>query len=109
MAESINQKPTKKAPLTGKTEKIELPTTSPTDIAQNEIDYEKLKQFFETHWKIMTVGLVGISMVQEGPIHKKIFVSCIREFSLIRADFLRFFAFFLRNFGSWGRKSVKNR
>ena len=32
--------------------------------------------------------------IQGGPIDKRISVSCIREFSLIRADFLRFLAVF---------------
>ena len=33
-------------------------------------------------------------VLQGGPIDKRISVSCIREFSLIRADFLRFLAVF---------------
>lgn len=35
-----------------------------------------------------------VNALQGGPIDKRISVSCIREFSLIRADFLRFLAVF---------------
>ena len=64
IAESINPKQTETTPLTGKTEKIELPTTSPKVLDQKKIDNEKLQQASEligkqimkelkTHWKSM--------------------------------------------------------
>jgi hypothetical protein len=53
--------------------------------------------FFNTRrcfFEIKRSVIQPFSHIQGGPIDKRISVSCIREFSLIRADFLRFLAVF---------------